>query len=328
MRVPQLRKHATGQWFARWGGRDHYFGKDKAQAQSKYERSIQEWLTWRQSKRQARSDARDQARRTLNDIAETFLQAKRLENGGDCEARYERHLRRFRAIYGDIDCTTLKPKHLQLLKTKMIEHGYAPRTVNHDIGTIKTMYNWASALDLAPPISLVGVKEVPCGPVDNPSLDWPEFLHGFRRAPDYLQPWVALNYLGCLRPSETIKVVLGQGKWLKSNPGIFVLDRGKMDTRAAMRRHCILSPRALAWLQQAEPRYRRLDSYSQAVRDHCGFGPKAVQKTAATRLVLRHRANPDDVDLLLGHIKSRLSVTYFLPHFARLRQLAGRLAVR
>lgn len=327
MRVPQLRKHSSGHYFVRWGGRDRYLGKVKKHAEKLYLDSLEHWRRWRVAKRVSQQEAAGRPRITVDALAERFLDAKRLERGGDCEYRYRKHLARFRTMYGDFDADTIRPMHLQMIKSTLAGK-LAPRTINHDITTTKVMFNWASGLDLVSPVSFVGVKLIPVGPVGDQALGPAEFVAAFRRAPDYLQPWLAVNYLGLLRPSETIRVILGQGEWHSGIPGIFILDRGKVDDRSSIRRHCILSDRALWWLRQAEQRYARLDSYSQAVRDQCRIGPKVIQKTAAARLVLRHNVPPESVELLLGHIKSRLSVTYYLPHFKRLRQISGRLAIR
>gem|GEM_PF-6524196 len=77
-----------------------------------------------QTARQARQNAHDQSRRTLNDIAEKFLQAKPLKNGGDYEARYVRHLRCFPPICGDIDGTTQTCNYLQVPYQELINYDF------------------------------------------------------------------------------------------------------------------------------------------------------------------------------------------------------------
>lgn len=328
MRVPQLRLHANGQWYIKWGGKFHYFGKDRDEAELARLKSLESWRRWKVAKRQSKVDESGRPKILISRLIERFLDSRLDERGNDCVDFYAKHLKRFRDIYGDHDADLISPKHLQMLKATMVSKGFAPRTINHDITSVRTMLTWASGLDLVRAVNLKGVKQVPVGPVNDPSLSSSELVAAFRKAPDYLRPWFALNYLGLLRPSEVVRVVRAEGKWHPSVRGIFVLDKGKMDARSSIKRHCILSDRALAYLRIAEPRYSRLDSYSQAIRDHCEIGPKAIQKTAAARLVTRHNVPPESVELLLGHVKSRLSVTYYLPHFKRLRQLSQRLAIR
>ena len=79
-RPPALHRHASGNWFCKWGDKFHYFGKDKAEAQERYLASLQQWSQWRAQRNTTRFPPMRQARLVI-DIAERFLEAKELEGG-------------------------------------------------------------------------------------------------------------------------------------------------------------------------------------------------------------------------------------------------------
>lgn len=323
MRVPTLRKHKTGQFFVRWGGRDHYLGLDKRKAENAYLDQIDDWRRWVSEKRKRR-EVVNQTVPTIAETVDEFLKAKRVEVGLACGEYYRRHLSRFLERFGELDADLVRPKHLNALKLWMIQQRFAPRTINHDLCSIRIMYNWASGLELIPPISLSGVKNVPVGPA---VLDVPkrwQLIRYIKRADPKVAPWIAVNYLALLRPSEVVRVVHGEGKWVE--PGVFRLDRGKMDRKVSLKRHCVFSDAALEWLERCEPHWSRQDSYSAAVRDCCPVGPKLVQKSAAQHLATVFGVDRDDLELLLGHVGPRLKVTYHHPAWQKLRQTAALLA--
>lgn len=323
MRVPTLRKHKTGQWFVRWGGRDRYLGVDKKKAESAYLDELDDWRHWVEDKRRRR-EVVNQITPTIAEVVDEFLKAKRIEVGHNCGEYYRRHLKRFVNRYGELDADLVRPMHLNQHKLWMIQQRFKPRTINHDLCSIRILYNWASGIELVPPISLAGVKNVPVGPVaiDHPKR-W-QVIRYIKRAPANVAPWMAINYLALLRPSEVVRVVRGEGKWVED--GVFRLDRGKMDKRVAFKRHCVFSPAALAWLAKCRPYWSRQDSYSNVVRNCCPIGPKMLQKCAAHHLAVVYGVDRDDLELLLGHVGPRLRVTYHQPAWQKIRKTADRLA--
>lgn len=321
MKTPTLQRHATGQYFTHWGGKRRYLGKDYQRARARFLESMDEWRQWQDDKAANKPLAPSKVPLII-EVAEQFMDAKRVEVGLDAQEYYQKHLRRFLGLYGRYRADWVRPKHLNALKLDMLSERYAPKTINHDLTAIRVMFNWASGLELIPPISFKGVKNLPLGPPPDKSRPIEEIRHAIRSANEHVRPWMAVNYLTACRPSEVIKCVDRQGKWVE--PGIFRLDRGKMDRKASFPRHVVFSEIALAWLDCCESRYSRLDSYSQAVRDDCGFGPSIFRHSAASHLVRDGVAAPD-VELLLGHAPRRLSVTYYRPAWPALRELAARL---
>lgn len=314
---PKLYRHATGQWCCKWGGRFHYFGTNKKIAKARYLESIKEWAAFKARPRARRS------RRRIIDVAERFLDSKDAEGGRDVRGYYAKHLARFITTFADVSAGRIRPRELEHLKQSMLEAGYAPRTINHDLTAIKTMLRWAGSMDLIPPVSFGGVRSLPLGPPPDKSLPDEVVWSMIRASGDRLMPWLALNYLCLARPSEIVRLVHQQGRWVE--PGVFRLDRGKIDKSARLPRHLVLSDSALTWLEHASPTWSRLDSYSQAVRRVCEYGPGVLRHSAATNL---HRLGVarEDIDLLLGHAPPRVSLTYAPIVWQPLRQKAALLA--
>lgn len=326
MRPPTLRIHKTGQYMVRYAGRDHYLGHDKRRADEQFLTHLDKWREWRESKAEARN-IRHQFKRVpgVVELINMFVDAKKTERGDACAAYYKKHLRYFNQIYGKQDIDVIGPRHLNAVKIELLRQGYAPKTINHDLTAIRVMLNWASALELGPNINLKGVKNLPLGPVEHVAVSVKEVRAAIRSAPPDVKEWMAINYLALLRPSEVVRVVHKQGEWIQK--GVFRLDRGKMDERASIKRHCIFSAEALKWLKKCKPRWDLAESYSKLVRDHWAHGPKVLQKSAAAHLVQSPGVEPADVELLLGHVTGRLPVTYYLPAFAKLRVKVARLSL-
>ena len=93
-RTPAFKCHATGQWFAKWGGRNHYFGTERAAAYKKFLASLGEWAEWRELRSSQRLLPPTQAHLVI-DLAETFLARKAADS--DDVRRYDaKHPGRFR----------------------------------------------------------------------------------------------------------------------------------------------------------------------------------------------------------------------------------------
>ncbi len=321
-RPPKLRKHATGQYMVRWGGHDHYLGHDYAEAQRAYLDQLAQWADWRGQRNRRRLPPMRSAL-TVARALELFLAQRETEGGLDVRRYYEKHLSRFGRSYGPLRLELVRSVHVQALKDDMLRAGYAARTINHDITAIRGLVAWASGMEYIAPVSLAGCRKLPLGPAPDKSLHWGEVVQMMRDAGERLRPWLALNYCCLMRPSEVITVVHRRGQWTEH--GVYRIP-SKTDRRSPVRRHVVLSESALIWLELAEPIWSRLDSYSQAVRAACAYGPGRLRHTAATHL---SRAGVDraSIDLLLGHSPGRVSATYAPTNYTALRELAGRIAL-
>ncbi len=324
IRAPKLRKHATGQYFVRWGGKDHYLGRDHSDAHEKYLDQLNQWSQWR-SQRNARRLPPMQKAIYVAEIAKHFLRTKELEGGIDRRRYYDKHLSRFLRPFGDVRSELIRPVHIQHLKDELLNAGYAPKTINHDIGAVKSMLDWAAAMEYLQPVSFKAIKKLPLGPPPDKSLPFKTVKTMIKKAPNKVRPWLALNYLCLMRPSEVIRVVLKQGTWIEE--GVYRI-KGKMDHRTTLPRHVCFSEEALGWLDKADPVWSRLDSYSQAVRKSCPHGPGRLRHSAATHLTKLESPPPRaDIDLLLGHVPPRVSVTYAHIAWQPLRAMAARLTL-
>ena len=294
-RTPKMRQHKTGVWFCHWGARDHYFTKNKSESQQRYLKSLKQWAEWRADRNTRRLPPITHAR-LLVDIAEEFLEAKALERGEGAREYYRKHIKRFLLAYGSIRSDLLKPQHLRGLKEDLFRKGYAAKTVNHDIGAVKTLLRWAINFLEIQAIPLDGITKVALDPPPDKTLS-PETVRTMvKNAPDTMKPWLALNYLCLMWLSEVIRVAHKQGDWVEE--GIYEIEN-KVGRRTGMRRRVVFSPAALVWFDEIVPRWSRLDSYSQAVRDFFGRGgPGRLRHSAASHL---HRSGVvrGDVDLLL-----------------------------
>ena len=321
MRVPKLRLHKSGNYMIRWGGKDHYLGHDQALAHEQYIAELEQWRLWRRGDR-ASPTARGRKLLVI-DIAEKFIESRRLERGADCEQFYRKTLAPFVKSYGHLEADTIRPAILQELKHDLLDN-WGPKTINHCLTAIRTMYTWSSGLEMTPPVDLRGAKNLPLGPTAPEMVTVEHVRRVIANAKSKVQPWLAITYLGLLRPTETMRVVAGSGDWIQ--PGVFRLDRGKMDEHASIKRHCLFSDLALECLARCQYHWSRLGSWSRAA-SIAGIKAKVLQKSAAAHLIQHHHAAAADVELLLGHVHGRLSVTYYLPDFERLRAVAAQLTL-
>ena len=160
---PMFRKHASGNYFCRWGGKDHYFGKGKDDAHDQYLKSLEDWAVWRRGRDGRRLPPMSKSF-TVAKLVEMFVAQKDVEGGVDLARHYAKHLKRFNNYFGEARGDMVRASHVQSVKEEMIRGGYKPRTVNHDIVAIKAVMSWASQFEYIPMVSLKGVKTMPLGP--------------------------------------------------------------------------------------------------------------------------------------------------------------------
>lgn len=324
VKTPTLRKLPDGRWFTKWAGRRRYFGRKRSEAQTAYAESLSDWAAWRATCQQATESGR-RPRLHVIDVAERFVLAKTLEGGDALGDYYRRSLKRFLHAYGPAPADTVRVGALQAIKQDMLAHGYAPKTVNHDMIAAKAMLTWAMDLELIPPVNLRGCKALPLGPTQDKSLSVNAVKTMIHGAEEPVRPWLALNYLTLARPGEVVRMVRGEGDWCEDN--VFRLLEHKTARRSGEARRIVFSVLARSWLSRCEPRWSRLDTYSAAVRRACGpGGPHPLRHSAATHLDELGVARAD-IDLLLGHLPPRVSRTYIRISWQRLRPIVGRLAL-
>lgn len=324
VRTPSFRQHGDGRYFNKWAGKKHYFGKDLPAARLLHAESLREWALWQEARQQALRLA-PQARPLIVDIAERFMNAKQLEGGIDLRRYYAKHLLRFLRLFHSARGNEIRGRNINAVKEFMLQRGYAPKTINHDIGAIKTLMTWAMDQEYIPDINLRAAKKLRLGPPKSRALDFITVYTMIHEAPPPAQAWLAVTYLTAARPTETVRLVNGLGEWVEQD--VFRVSKGKTDQQTREPRHLILSPLARLWLLACEPVWSRLDSYSAGVRRVCGNGgPGALRHSAATFL-RRGGTSREDIDLYLGHTPSRVSRTYTREGFSHLRATARLLVL-
>lgn len=321
-RPPKLRQHKAGYWFVRWGGKDHYLGRNRETANHKYLTDpilgLPAWTAWR-ARRNTQRLPPIRSTVTVTDLVARFLEAKAVEGGPDLERYYAKHVKRFAHAYEHARADMIRAKQLQALKLELLERGYAPKTVNHDIGAVKALLRWSAGMDYMPILDLRIVRQVPLGEPPDKTIPVGKVRSMVKQAPGTMAAWLAINYLCLMRPTEVIRVVHGKGTW--ESAGIF-----RTVAKSRVRR-IVFSTEALRWLAKCEPRWTRLDSYSQAVRGFFGpGGPHPLRHSAASHLV-QLGVDRASVDLLLGHLPSRVSLTYAPIRWRNLRRTAARLTL-
>lgn len=326
-RPPKLRRHQTGVYFCRWGGKDHYFSKNKKASEEDYLRSLAEWSEWRANRNTLRLPPMSKALSAV-ELSERFLDFKEAEGGLQLRRYYAKALRRFLNFFGAARADMIRASHVQTIKENMLRSGYAPKTVNHDLTAIKSLFTWGSGLDYIPATNFRGVRSVPLGPVKDKSLPRDKVLEllSNEKAPANLRSWLTVNYLTLARPIEVVRVVNGLGQWVEE--GVFRLDTGKSDKRTRLPRHLLFSPLALKHLKKCEPTWSRIDSYYHACERSYGHGvAHRLRHSAATHLHQLGAAR-EEIDLLLGHAPPRVSLTYVRVEWQPLRATVARLTLK
>lgn len=324
IRAPSLRQLPDGRWMTKWGGRKRYFGRDREAARRLFAASLAEWAAWREHVARARTTRPCVESPLVEHIARSFIEAKERERGSQLQVYYTKHLGRFVRWHSQARADSIRVGDLEALKQDMLQQ-YAPKTINHDIIAVRALFTWAAEHELIPPVSLRGCRTLALGPPPDKSLTKTQVRTMLRRATPALEPWLVLNYLCAMRPSEVVRVAHGQGDWVE--PGIFRLDRGKMDLATSLKRHVVFSDQATWWIERCRPLWSRLDSYSSATVRACGpGGPGVLRHSAATHLA-QAGVEAAQIALILGHVPSRVSAIYVRPAWQLLRRSAARLAL-
>ena len=314
-----------------WGGRAHYLGTNYTIAHKRYLDELKRWAEWRANRNTQRFPP-IRCDKSVIEVAEEFLRSKELASGTDYRRYLSKHLRRWLNFVGLSRPDAITVRHIQSLKDSMLQGGYKPRTVNHDLTAVKALCDYMAGMGYSQPLAHKIVRKLPVGPAPDKSLPWETIHQLVHTAPDYLAPALAVQYLCLMRPSEVVAVSHSRGEWVER--GVFRLTRGKVDLKTRQPRCIIFSNEALGWLEGLQPRWKNLDSYSQCARapwptddgPYAGVAPSRLRHSAAKHL---HRlgASRGDVDLLLGHVLRDVSVTYNPPFWQALRATVALLSL-
>ncbi len=211
--VPKYRKHrSTGQAVCTIAGRDYYLGPHGTKAsQVEYDRLVSEWLV---SGRPATTADQDEI-----SVAELIVrywshaQRRYVKNG---KPTSEQHLFKMalapvRELYGPTPVAEFGPLRLKTIRSKLIERGYARKTINDNTRRVVRMFRWGVAEQLVPPVvlqALVAVEGLrrgsgeakenqPVQPVDDATVE-----ATLEHLPDIPADMVRLQRLTGCRPAE------------------------------------------------------------------------------------------------------------------------------
>jgi integrase len=326
VRTPSLRQNADGRWITKWGGRIRYLGRDETEARHRYAIELTQWARWKEAGRQAQlATSTTQYVPLISELEDAFLSAKMAEGGPKLRQYYAKHLRRFCAAYGTVAADRIRAAHLNAVKEDLLVAGYARKTVNHDLGCIKTMMSYGYDNELTPTVSLRACRKLSLDPPKDKSLTIERVREMMAQCQTDVRPWLMVNYLTLARPSEVVRMVQRQGTW--ESLGVLRLTAHKTSRKTSMPRHVVYSCHALMWLNRCRPIWKTLSAYSQAVRSSLGpGGPGALRHSAATHL-LELGVDRASVDLLLGHLPSRVSLTYGRIDWRGLSSVTAKLRV-
>ncbi len=327
---PRLSLHKrTGVYFVKFQRKFTYFTKDPGESQGLYV----QWLSdvWGPVTAAVSSGPTVETR--LLELSELYLTHVRLTMSHKLMADYRGYLKpalRFKkGAAAGLRVTDVNAQFLNALQHSMLADEYKPRTVNHTLKAVVRMIRWAEDQELIPATSLP--KRVNLVPVSKPQpkalppsvvVDW---LRDAGEKDSRLVPWLALNYLAAMRPSELPRLIRGEGE--KISEGVVAIT-GKSTHKTGEPRYVLLSEEARGWLEVAEPCWKRWESYSSRVRSLSRYGgPRRLRSWAATHL--RQQGVPlPDVRVILGHAESGSIVHYVESDFSAALSGVDRISVR
>jgi len=322
---PKLHQHHRGQFFVKYAGQRHWLGSDKKVAQIEYADHLRRWGEWKSKKAETRVRVLPGGPKRIVDVYDAFIDQRRACVTSYTTVFYEGSLRRFIAVYGRYPADMVRVGEILAFRSDLLSMGLARKTVNHEIGAIKTLMQWGAGMEFMPALPLQAIKALSLPPVPKKGYKLADVRKMMAKAEDKLKPWIAVNWLTMARPMEMVRLVAREGVF--ESKGVFRFNESKTSTRSGEPRHLVLSDLALKWLGKSEPLYSRLDSYSRSVRRACGAGgPHPLRHGAASHL---HSLGVDrvTVDLILGHLPSRVSRSYVPIDWPALRPTVSRLTL-
>lgn len=345
-KVPTLRRHVTGVYFCQFAGQRRYFSIDLEESRKLYREALRDWTIWQDERQTERAHIHD--RRRIIDIVRVYLQSRRTDTSPEqyLWARY--HLGRFTRVWAALPADDFNARLLQAFKMDLCEmvtdrkKKLAPKTINHDLRAIKALFRWASDMGYCREVNLRAVQTLPLNQLPRKALKpadveriisialgqvsavHPKTGKPLEPNPD-IAPWLALNYLAALRPSEVVRLVHADGLWI--GKGLFQPRISKTYKDGRHPRVYVLTDEALMWLQHAKPIWNCMKNYGAAARRAVGPGlPHPLRHSAATHLVASG-APRAEVDLVLGHYPRAVSQIYAPVELAPLRGTLARLTL-
>lgn len=348
---PKIRQKKNGAYFVRWAGTDHYLSRDSATAEKMFfdkagahPGALVNWVAWKERTSNAARAATERIR--IAELAKRFLGDYYAQARVDAERYYRLSLRRFLHTFGRFHADQFDLAGYDAFRTTLInlrikrggiEHKLSPRTIRHECKAVATMFRWGAERRMCPAIDfrVIRLPRVPRALPEPMTLqEIHDALALVRARMPALEPWLALNYLCALRPSEVARIARGEAR-VRNLPGsphvALELRHHKTEESTEQSRYVPLSDEALQWLPHVRPlsqlvKSQRLPTlksasnfYAKCARQ-CGVPgmPHRLRDSAATHL-LEAGVEQGTVDLCLGHAPRGELASYARPGLEVLR---------
>lgn len=281
---PKLSKHATGQWFVKWGGKTHYLGTDQKAAEAKYAEHLSAWSAWRQQRTGAIEASRPSAGGLVVAGAVVgWLTAR----AGDISPRllrgYRADIRPVLDAAGSLPVSALDAAKLNAIKADLRAAGKSPSTINHTLRATKQMLQWCMDYHprSCPPMNLRAVKlarEPKRSDLAKTPAQIAEYIAAAEVRDARLGPWLRLGFLTGCRVGELVRLVRGEGRWHKPDKGRCVFaTRNKTAHRTdEPERFIVLSEQACIELSRCGRHWATPGGLSHAWHDLFGPQPRPI----------------------------------------------------
>lgn len=317
-KVPTIRVHkASGQFVSDLNCKTHYFGKDEEAAWSAFLPVLAKWR--KQNNRHDCVTVREAVRHLTEMIAADC-------GHPDTKKTYAPY-RYFVEQHGGRDLADLSVQDVESFKTHILAKKLAPKTVNHWMGALKRLIRYGHARGWRGPMETSFIRMVPLEAPPPKHLSITEVSEWFRLADEYNQNlglWLRVMLATGARPSEVVRLVGGEGKWIE--PGVFCFTRAKTNKVVRQPRCLVVTEPTLAILKQTRPHWSWQCTLAQTCHRAFGSGPHRLRHTAAF-LIHRlpgERVSREDTDIWLGHYPAYVSMVYNPIRWEHAKALAER----
>jgi integrase len=166
-RVPRLNLHRpSGHWRVVLDGRSHYLGKDRIEAQRRYDALLARWLPQRCLPEGALALPIGPTVLRVADVAAKFLAEHRryfVGPDGEQTGELDNFVRAFGVLlelYGMLPAEQFSPKRLKEVQAAMVARGWCRSSVNHHVRRVKRLFKWATGEELVPASTYHGLQAV------------------------------------------------------------------------------------------------------------------------------------------------------------------------
>ncbi len=213
-KLPQLRKHATGQWRLRLSGRDYYLGIDKKAAQREANRLIAEWISTNRTVPPRREDEKRAEGTTIDEVVVEYVRRELPKRSPTMQDRIKRALRPLQDRFGDTPADAFDARRLDDVRREFVTTGMTRIEINARVGMVRSLFTWGAGLRLVDPgvafalSSLRGLRYGQGGREQREILpiDWPTVEATLRHVAEPVAGLILFQWHTGARPGEACAV--------------------------------------------------------------------------------------------------------------------------